>query len=961
MTDPQWKRVLELYESTWALSPEAADALLDSSGEDPETVKHVLSMLESDHQAGGASAPDEQPDPGAYAGATIGRYDVLTRIGRGSSGEVYSGRDRELGRPVALKFLSAEYAGAGSAVKRFIREAQAASALNHPNIVTIHEVITWKSLPVIVMELVEGAALRTLCGQPMPVERVIAIGSQIAQALAFAHANSIVHRDLKPENLMIRPDGYVKVLDLGLARRTAPDAAVTNQFSSVGMAVGTLNYMSPEQCRGEPATAASDVFSLGTVLYELASGIHPFDKGSLLQTLEALNYFEPPAPSSLNPSVPPNLDALILQTLAKDASQRPPAAEIARALELPGIPAALRALGDATVPPTQAPVPRGRQSSMEEKFARASAPLIPSPRPLATGPLAQRPLLSTLVILAVAGLALVSFYLLRSPQPAAPETRLDIVVPATDDRSSIALSPDGRSIAFAAFDNGVRRLWVRPLDFTSAHPLPGTEGATSPFWSPDGQSLGFFADYKLKRIDLGRSQPQVLAPAPSSFPQGTWGINGIILFTPSGLTPLSRVAASGGPITPALKLQHPHVNQLAPRFLPGGRQFFFVVNGSDPGIWLGSLDGAPPRRIAPVIVGTDSVPEYLPSGWLVRVHQSVLEAQRFDPSRGQLSGDPQILDRSVVTDALTLAGSFSASASGAIAWRSGAGRRSQLIWFNRSGQNLGLCGEPGDSTLFSPEISPDGQRVATMRGPIGSSDIWVLEGVRNTRFTLDPADDRYATWSPDGTRLAFASNRHGNYDLYEKAADGSGPEQLMLQSPEFKRPNSWSPDGRFLLFWAAQNNGDLMVLPLSGDRKPFPFVNTPYDEQQGVFSPDGKWVAYQSDQSGRSEIYVRFFPGPGAESQVSVGGGQSPRWRRDGKELYYISPDWKLMAVNVSARGGAFTAGEPQSLFQTHINQATNRQQYDVRPDGRILILTDLPDPSTEPIHLLLNWKPSAR
>jgi Tol biopolymer transport system component len=278
-----------------------------------------------------------------------------------------------------------------------------------------------------------------------------------------------------------------------------------------------------------------------------------------------------------------------------------------------------------------------------------------------------------------------------------------------------------------------------------------------------------------------------------------------------------------------------------------------------------------------------------------------------------------------------------------------------LIWFNRQGQNLGAFGAVGDATLFSPELSPDGKRVATMRGPIGSSDIWLQEGMRIGRFTFNPADDRYPLWSPDGTRVAFASNRNGTYDLYQKPADGSGREDLLLQSPDFKRPNSWSPDGRFILYSVTNNNGDLMVLPLTGEHA-FPFLSTPFNEQQGIFSPDGKWVAYQSDGSGSFEVYVRPFPGPGGEAQVSAGGGHSPRWRADGKELYYISPDFKLMAVKVGVQGAAFTAGIPKSLFQTHINQATNRPQYDVSRDGRFLVLTDLPDTSTEPIHLLVNW-----
>ena len=407
------------------------------------------------------------------------------------------------------------------------------------------------------------------------------------------------------------------------------------------------------------------------------------------------------------------------------------------------------------------------------------------------------------------------------------------------------------------------------------------------------------------------------------------------------------------------------------------------MNGTDPSLWLGSLGGegagVGPRRIAALEPGIDSEGEFLGPGWLVRVRGNDLVAQRFDAGRGQLSGDPVTLAQAVGVDLITRAGSFSVASGqagarlssplGTIAWRSNGGGRRQLIWFNRSGENAGAYGAPADSSQFNPELSPDGKRAVFTRGPVGSADIWMEEDTRTSRFTFDPADDRYNIWSPDGARVVFASTRKGNSDLYQKAANGSGSAEVLLQSADTKRPNSWSPDGRFILYWSSLNHGDLMVLPLAsteklGDRKPFPFLSTPFNEQSGAFSPDGKWVAYLSNESGRNEVYVRPFPGPGGQWQVSTGGGDAPRWRADGKELYYVAPDFKLMAVAVvttqsAAQGATFTPGTPQALFQTYMVQGSGqKQQYDVARDGRFLINTELQEASTEPIHLLLNWHP---
>jgi serine/threonine protein kinase len=949
MDTGRYERVKQLFELCRGLPQAERDIqLFSEAAGDPEVNREVRTLLDAydrsqdfleqpvlAHQAEILERAI-RPSAELSKGTRFGHYEIVALLGKGGMGVVYRARDTRLGRDVALKILPTALADDPLWRARFQIEARALAALNHPNIAAIYD----QEDNALVMELVLGPTLheRILSG-PIPLEEIQAIARQIAEALEVAHERGIVHRDLKPGNIKLTPDGAVKLLDFGLAKATeagsidgisGPHRLLSLAPMESGVLLGTAGYMSPEQVAGKVVDKRTDIWAFGVVLFEMLTRKRLFEGESVNHTLANVLSAEIDL-ATLPPTTPPLFRALLRRCLERDVKKR------------------LRDIGEARI--------LLDSSSIAGGSLIGQAPLIVEGYPISEK-FKPKPVsfLFAWTVAAVAVLALLLGALyLRRANASPPELRTDIVTPPTDDQSSFSLSPDGKLIAFAASDEGTMRLWVRPLDSTSAQVLPGTEGARSPFWSPDSRSLGFFADFKLKRIDLGGAQPAVLATVPSNFAQGTWGKGGVILFS-WGVTPISRVPAGGGEVSVATRLAKGQNNQFAPRFLPDGRKFLYVVNGTDTGIWLGSLDGTPPRRITSIDVGSDSAAEYLAPGWLVRVRQGVLEAQRFDVNLGRLSGDPVALDRSVRVAADNLAGSFSVSAAGTIAWRSGAAARRQLIWFNRSGQNLGPLGAVGDATLFSPELSRDGKRVATMRGPVGSSDIWLQEGTRIRRLTFNPFDDRYPLWSPDGKSVAFASNRNGPYDLYRKLANGSGIDELLLQSPDFKRPNAWSPDGRFILYWVGSNKGDLMVLPLNGGL-PFPFVSSPFNEQQGVFSPDGKWVAYQSDESGSPEVYVRPFPGPGGEAQVSAGGGHSPRWRSDGRELYYISPDLKLMAAKVRVQGAAFTAATPASLFQTHINQATNRPQYDVARDGRFLILTDLPDTSTEPIHLLVNWK----
>jgi Tol biopolymer transport system component len=545
------------------------------------------------------------------------------------------------------------------------------------------------------------------------------------------------------------------------------------------------------------------------------------------------------------------------------------------------------------------------------------------------------------------------------PAPSLPEMRLEITTPPTTDPMSLAISPDGQQIVFVATPDGRPQLWLRSLNST-ARPMAGTDDASFPFWSPDSRSVGFFAEGKLKRVDLDGGLVQTLADAIAR--GGTWSPDGVILFAPTTAGQLFRVPASGGAAVALPTFEEPRPAGTFPYFLPGGRQFLFYkpIGSEDTrGIYLGSLDSPVIKRL----IAADTAGVYLSPGWLLFMRQGTLMAQGFDPAREELRGDPVTVADRVGFDSSLKTGAFSVSAAGLVMYRTGGGDRRQLTWFDRSGKTLGTVGAPDENDLIAPELSPDGRRVMVQRTVQGNTDIWLLDGARTTRFTSDADIDRLPIWSPDGTRIFFGSSRKGARDLYQKHVSGADGEGPLLESLMDKAPNSWSPDGHFLLYTNLdpKAGADLWVLPLAQDRKPFIFLSTRFDERAGQFSPDGRWVAYQSNESGPFQIYVRAFPGPGGQSQVSTSGGIQTRWRRDGKELYYIAPDGKLMAVPITAKGATLDAGIPVALFQTRIwgggTNAFNRQQYDVAPDGRFLISVTTEDAMSAPITLLLNWK----
>ncbi len=562
-------------------------------------------------------------------------------------------------------------------------------------------------------------------------------------------------------------------------------------------------------------------------------------------------------------------------------------------------------------------------------------------------------------------------YLRLTPAPAPPEIRTDIVTPATSEPDSFALSPDGRQIVFVASGDGTSRLWLRPLASTTAQPLAGTEGATDLFWSPDSRSIGFFVDGALKRLDLGGGGAVTLAPAPENF-GGTWNAAGVILFAPSARSPLMRVSAAGGAAQTVTTLKAGQAVQGSPFFLPDGHHFLFEALGSAEaeGIYLGDLDGVAPT----LLTNAPSVPVYLSTGWMLWVTGGALVAQRLDVGKAALAGAP-----------VTLAGglpagggvnSVSVSATGLVAYRVGAASQRQLTWFDRSGAARGSVSIPDG---IGPRVAPDGRRMLVTRPTAHGANLWLLDGERMSRLTFGVSGDFSPVWSPDGTRIVFESNRSGAFDLYQTLVNGAvGDAQPLLSAGQVKipgAPTSWSPDGRFLLYTSVdpKTRVELWVLPMVGAHTPSVFLKTPFDESDGVFSPDGRWVAYQSNESGRFEIYVRPFHPPGAKEsdsassatqwQVSTAGGIEPMWQPDGKEIDYIDPSGAMMAAPITVSGAGFTAGTPVKRFQTRIvgggENVGRAREYDVAPDGRFLIDT-VSESAAAPITLIQNWNPEA-
>jgi Tol biopolymer transport system component len=862
-------------------------------------------------------------------------------------GEVYKARDTRLDRTVAIKVLPSGLASSSDQRQRFEREARMISKLSHPHICAIHDVGREGETEYLVMEYLEGETLADrLAKGPLPLEQTLRYGAQIADALDKAHRQGIVHRDLKPANVMLTRSG-VKLLDFGLAKAMVPEtlpsdltsnptAAVRSDLTQEGTLLGTLPYMAPEQLEGKEADARTDIFALGATLYEMATGKKAFSGPSQASLISSIMSSEPHPISQIQPMSPPALDQVVGVCLAKDPDARWQTAHDIR-LQLEWI-------------------SRGGSQS-----AVSSAPAV------------KRRKAGELVAWGIAALALAvatwtRFDSTRRPAPATHPVRFsvwppvntafEIVGPAM--AGPVTVSPDGRHLVFSAIgSDGRRQLWVRPLDSLSARPLAGTENGSFPFWSPDGRTVAFFGYGELRRVEISGG-PAVTVCAAQDGRGGSWSRDGVILFAPGPFGAIHRVPAGGGATEPVTRIDAVRLETTHrwPHFLPDGHHFLFLaashVSGAGPSntVFLASLDSKETRPLFQA--KSDAV---YSSGHLLFARGTTLLAQRFDANRLALSGEAFPVAEEVRYDDLLMRALFSASEAGTLAYHGGGAELSRLVWLDRTGKVLGSVGAPG--RYSRPRLSPDGQRLAVEVRDPGGSDIWMHDLARGlaTRFTFDPAEDRTAIWTPDGGSVFFSRRSGSALEFYLKPATGGGPERMLASGKTIGEVNDRSPDGRYLVlqtFGIGSNAAwDLSILSIA-DSKLTTFRSTAFSETSGQFSPDGRWIAYFSNESGRFEIYVQPFPGPGGRWQVSDAGGETPRWRSDGRELYFVAPGGRLMAVEVKT-GAGFEVGTPRFLFQTNLRRLPG-PQYDPSPDGQRFLVNLSDEDRSLPATVVLNW-----
>ena len=872
-------------------------------------------------------------------GTKIGPYEILSPLGAGGMGEVYRAKDSRLGRDVALKILPESFARDADRLRRFEQEARAVAALNHANILAIHDIGQHEGSPFLVSELLEGESLRALLDhRPLPQRKTIEYGVQIAHGLAAAHDKGIVHRDLKPENIFVTKDGRIKILDFGLAKLAQKAGAEPNEATlvasqtAVGMVMGTASYMAPEQVRGEPADPRSDIFAFGAVLYEMLSGVRAFGRDTMAETMTAVLKDDPPELSDTRHLVSPGMERIVRRCLEKSPEQR---FQSARDLSF-----ALSALS-------------GSDSST---IARATG----APRPTRLLPW----LAGALALVAVAA---VTWFVARRPQPT---TRMQFALAVPDEMniSHMALSRDGSMLVFVSPEesSGVPMLYVERIGSSSVTLLPGTQGASYPFWSPDGANVGFFANGKLQKITIAGGTPQVLATALAGR-GGSWGSNNVIIYTPDVINPIWRINADGTGMAQVTDIRKGEQSHRWPLFLPDGDHFLFwnanfgnLKDDRVSGVYITSLANKERKLLAlcQSSFGYDAHSLFYADA------QRQLVSLPFDPASGTVSGSATMVANVVGHQPSTGWTALTVAQNGTLIYNSGVGAaQSALTWMDRSGKELGHIGEP--AIMDNPTISPDGSRVAVdiSDQKANNVDIWIesTTGASNSRFTFDPAEEVVGVWSRDGSMLAYRSDADGS-SLFLKRATGLEREKNRYTIPSAAAddfvPNSWSVDDRQILFTRQGASGEhLELLPVAGG-EPTRFLSGKSNETNGQISPDGKWVAYASDESGNWEIYVTSFPGAEGKWQVSRGGGTEPRWRGDGKEIFYIAPHGVLMAVPVNGES-IFATGTPVPLFQIHGRapiSSTDVFTYDVAKDGQRFLVNRYVKPEhVPPLTILLN------
>ena len=883
------------------------------------------------------------------SGTPLGPYVIETSLGAGGMGEVYRARDTRLDRTVAIKVLTGARASDAESRQRFEHEARAVAALNDAHICTIHDVGRHGDLDYLVFEYLEGETLadRIKRTPALAIDEDLSIAIQIADALDHAHRAGIVHRDLKPGNVMLvrraGPAGVpdVKLLDFGLASRTAgtrpsEPAGLTDTMGASMVATrpatapvvsgfsGTVPYMAPEQLNGQPGDHRSDIFAFGCVLYEMLGGRKAFDGNTAVTVIAAIMSSEPPPIAALQ-SANPLLDHVLRRCLEKDPERR--------WQSIGDVAGELRWIADHPAQPS-AVVPHRRSSRL--------------------------PWVLAIVALGIAVAALIPAVRQRASVTAidSPALRFDVSTPPSDD-PSVALSPDGTLLAFVANRDHVPMLWVRTLNALENRAIAGTEGASFPFWSPDGREVAFFAGDKLKRVDLAGGTPRDVVGAPNAR-GGTWNSDGVMLFAAGVSGPIMRVSARGGAAESVTQVNGAAgVAHRLPQFLPDGKRFVFTSTlgtADTNGVYLGSLDKSEPVRLLP----GDTGGRFAAPDKLLTIRQGALQVYQFDATAAKASGEPVMVAQGFAGASAT--GGIATSTTGVLAYRSGTLQRRQLAWVSRQGSVVRVIGEPEADFISSPELSADEQSVVVFTQRTGDNDVWVIDLARNVprRITVGPPTSAHPLWDPDGQHVAFISRRFGTLAPARQAIVNGQPEPLFNKG-ETGQPLSWTRDRHFILLRRANEKTglDLVAVSTAAESREIVVAQSAGDETEGQFSPDGKWVAFVSNEGARPDVFVQSFPEGQSRIQVSTGGGTQVRWSADGKEIFYIAPDGKMMATPVSLSPGTASAKLPVALFQTHLATGTNvlgmKPQYAVSRTGQFL-LNNAIETASAPIVVSVNW-----